>query len=305
MSVTQAKVIVNPVGSGGRVGKQWPQLREVLLQGGLQFDAELTQRPLHAIEIARKALEEGYRYFVTVGGDGTVHEVINGLVVQGRVPPDVTLSIIPGGTGSDYIRILGISRDPAQACRTTLGHQTRQVDIGEIQCLREGTPMTRYFVNVAGLGFDSEVCARVNRSNKRVSGTVPYLTSLILTLFSYTNKDVQITVDGRQFEGRFNSVVVCNGQYFGGGMWVGPKAAPDDGLFDLVLLGDLSKLEFLKNVPRVYKGTHLTHPKVQSMQAREVHVEARQRMFIQAEGELVGEAPATFRLIPAALNVRV
>ncbi len=305
MDITRAKIIVNPKGSGGKVGQQWPALRETLLQGGLCFDAELTEYPRHATEIARRALDDGFRYFVVVGGDGTVHEAVNGLVVERRVPPDVTLSIIPGGTGSDYIRVLGISRDPAEACRTTLGQATRLMDIGEIQCMRDGQPHTRYFVNVAGLGFDSEVCERVNRSSKRISGTVPYLTSLVLTLFSYHNKDIQLTIDGRQSQGRFNSVVVCNGQYFGGGMWVGPRAAPDDGLFDVVLLGDLSKLEFLRNVPRVYKGTHLTHPKVTSMHATEVHVEAAQRMFIQAEGELVGEAPATFRLLPGALNLRV
>jgi diacylglycerol kinase (ATP) len=303
--IAQAKVIVNPVASGGKVGKQWPQLRETLLQGGLRFDAELTQYPGHASEIARKALDEGFRYFVAVGGDGTVHEVVNGLVVERRVPPEVTLSIIPGGTGSDFIRVLGISRDPTEACRTTLGHGVRAVDIGEIECVRSGKPITCYFVNVAGLGFDGEVCVRVNRMSKRISGTLPYLTGLVLTLLSYANKDVQLTVDGQPLEGRMNSVVVCNGQYFGGGMWVGPQAAADDGIFDVVLLKDLNKVEFLLNVPRVYKGTHLTHPKVQSLQGREVHVEAKQRMFIQAEGELVGEAPATFRLIPGALNLRV
>jgi diacylglycerol kinase (ATP) len=100
-------------------------------------------------------------------------------------------------------------------------------------------------------------------------------------------------------------VIICNGQYFGAGMWIGPQAAADDGIFDVVLLKDLNKVEFLLNVPRVYKGTHLTHPKVQSLQGREVYVEAKQRMFIQAEGELIGEAPATFRLIPRALNLRV
>jgi len=305
MEQNKAKVIVNPVASGGRVGKQWPQLRDVLSQGGLQFAAELTQYPGHATAIARKALDEGFRYIVSVGGDGTVNEVVNGLVVEGRVHPEVVLSIIPGGTGSDFVRTLGISRDPGQATQTTLGHQTRAMDIGEIRCLRDGQPLTRYFVNVAGLGFDSEVCVRVNRMSKRISGTVPYLTSLVLTLFAYQNKDVVLTFDGQQMRGRFNSVIVCNGQYFGGGMWIGPQAAADDGIFDVVILKDLNKLEFLLNVPRVYKGTHLTHPKVESFQAQEVHVEARQRMFIQAEGELVGEAPATFRVIPAALNLRV
>ncbi len=305
MSVRGAKVIVNPVASGGKVGKRWPELHSLLTQGGLPFAAELTQYPGHATEIARAALEQGITYVICFGGDGTVHEVVNGLVVDGRISPDVILSIIPGGTGSDFVRILGISRDPRRACQTILGRATRVVDIGVIRCVRDGQPTERYFVNVAGLGFDGETSVRVNRMSKRIGGTIPYLTGLTLTLLSYTNKDVELSFDGQQLGGRFNSVIVCNGQYFGGGMWVGPRAAADDGLFDVVVLKDLNKLEFLLNVPRVYKGTHLSHPKVQSFQAQEVHVEAKQRMFIQAEGELVGEAPATFRIIPGALQLRV
>ena len=305
MDTAKAKVIVNPVASGGKAGKLWPQLRELLLQGGLQFDFELTQYQGHATQIARTALDAGFRNFVSLGGDGTVNEIVNGLIVGGQPNREAVLSIIPSGTGSDFVRIIGVSRDPSEAVRTALGQNTRRVDVGEIRCTRDGKPITRCFVNVAGLGFDSEVCARVNRMSKRISGTIPYLTSLVLTLFSYANKDVELTFDGQQMSGRYNSVVICNGQYFGGGMWIGPKAAADDGIFDVVILKDLNKLEFLVNVPRVYKGTHLTHPKVASFQAKEVHVEARQRMFIQAEGELVGEAPVTFRIIPDALSIRV
>jgi len=305
LDTSRAKIIVNPVASAGKVGKRWPQTRDLLTEGGLDFDAELTQYPLHATEIAARALDEGYRYVVCVGGDGTVNETMNGLIVGDRIHPDVVLSIIPGGTASDFVRTMGISVDPSQACQVTLGQETRAVDIGEIRCMRDGKAYQRFFVNVAGLGFDGEVADQVNRRSKRIGGTVPYLTSLVLTLFSYKNKDVELTLDGRAMSGRYNSVIVCNGQYFGGGMWVGPKAVADDGIFDVVILKDLGRLEFLMNVPRVYKGTHLTHPKVELFQAREVHVEAKQRMFIQAEGELIGEAPATFRMIPGALNLRV
>jgi len=300
----ETKVIVNPVAAGGKVGRQWPELRALLSQSGLQFSDERTRHPGHATEIARTSLEEGFRHIVCIGGDGTVHEVVNGLVVDGRVPSEVELSIIPGGTGADFCRVLDIPRDPRQAVETALGKQVRAVDIGEISCVRDGKSTRRYFVNVAGLGFDGETSVRVNRMSKRISGTIPYLTGLVLTLLSYTNKDVELTFDGQQRRGRYNSVIICNGQYFGGGMWVGPKAAADDGIFDVVILKDLGKLEFLVNVPRVYRGTHLTHAKVESFQAKEIHVEAKQRMFIQAEGELIGEAPASFRMLPAALNLR-
>ncbi len=300
----EAKVIVNPVAAGGKVGARWPQLRDVLTRGGLRFNAELTERPGHATEIARSALDDGYRYIVSVGGDGTVNEVLNGLVVEGHVSPEVVLSIVPGGTGSDFVRVLDISRDPVQACMTVLGDSLRTVDLGEIRCMRDGKPIVRYFANVAGVGFDGETCVRVNRMSKRITGTLPYLTSLLVTLVSYRNKDVRLTVDGQRYAGRFNSVVVCNGQYFGGGMWVGPRAAADDGIFDVVILKDLSKPELVVNIPRIYRGTHLTHPKVEYLHGREIHIEAQQRMFMQAEGELVGETPASFRILPAALNLR-
>ncbi|KPL24068.1 MAG: hypothetical protein AMJ93_03205 [Anaerolineae bacterium SM23_84] len=301
----EAKVIINPTASGGKVGKRWPDLRDVLAAAGLRFSAELTQRPGHATEIARSALREGFRYIITFGGDGTVNEVVNGLVVDNQVHPDVVLSIIPGGTGSDFVRIFDVPRDAAQAFQATLGAGCRAVDIGEIRCIRDDKAVRHYFVNTAGLGFDSETCARVNRMSKRISGTIPYLAALALTLVSYRNKDVEVTVGGQLVRGRLNSVIICNGQYFGGGMWVGPQARADDGIFDIVLLKDLNKVEFLLNVPRVYRGTHLTHPKVETYQAKEVHVEAKQRMFIQAEGELIGEAPATFRILPGALKLRV
>jgi len=300
----KAKVIVNPTAAGGKVGRRWPQLRDVLTQGGLCFTAELTERPGHATEIARSALREGYRYIVSVGGDGTVNEVVNGLVADGHVPSDVVLSIVPGGTGSDFVRILDISRDPLQACAVVLGDSVRTVDLGEIRCMCNGTPIVRYFANVAGVGFDGETCVRVNRMSKRITGTLPYLTGLFVTLVSYKNKDVRLTVDAQSYVGCFNSVVICNGQYFGGGMWVGPKAAADDGIFDVVILKDLTKPELLVNIPRIYRGTHLTHPKVESLQGKEIQIEALQRMFIQAEGELIGETPASFRIMPAALNLR-
>jgi YegS/Rv2252/BmrU family lipid kinase len=299
-----SKVIVNPVAGGGKVGRLWPRLREVLGVGGLRFDAQLTEHPGHATEIARSSLDEGYRLIVSVGGDGTVNEVVNGLVVDAHVPPEVVLSIVPGGTGSDFARILDVSRDPVEACAMVLGDSVRAVDLGEIRCMRDGVPIVRYFVNVAGVGFDGEISVRVNRMSKRIGGTLPYLTALLVTLMSYENKDVRLTVDDEPFAGRYNSVVVCNGQYFGGGMWVGPKAAADDGLFDVIILGDLAKPELIFNIPRIYRGTHLSHPKVDSLQGREIVIEAQQRMFMQAEGELIGETPASFRILPAALQLR-
>jgi diacylglycerol kinase (ATP) len=297
------KLIVNPEAANGAVGKNWPRVRDFLQAEGARFDAVSTEEPGHATLLARQALDDGFRTIVAVGGDGTVNEVINGLVEEGTVDPEVVLGMIPWGTGADFARMLGIPRDYVEACRQLLRSEPRPVDLGKITCLREGREVERYFINAAGLGFDGEVSEIVNRFPKVLGGTITYLTCLFIGLVTYRNKNIELSFDGQPVRGRVNSVVVCNGCYFGGGMFIAPGAAFDDGLFHVVILGNLSRLEVVANVPRIYKGTHLTHPKVSHFSAREIHVEAQERMLLQAEGELIGEAPATFQIIPRALRV--
>jgi len=300
------KLIVNPVAANGTVGKRWPRIRDFLRAEGAEFDAVLTERPGHATELARQALAEGHRIIVAVGGDGTVNEVVNGLMVEGAVDPEVALGIIPGGTGADLARTLGIPRDDEGACRCLLRSRRRLIDLGEIICIREGQEARRYFANVAGLGFDGEVADLVNRNpmTKALGGTIPYLICLFITLITYRNKNAEVSFDGQSLKGRATSVFVANGQYLAGGMHIAPHAAPDDGLFDVIVLGDFGKLELAANVAKVYRGTHLTIPKVDEYRGvKEVRVEAQERMLIQADGELVGQAPTTFRIVPQALWV--
>ncbi len=299
------KLIVNPTAANGAVGKNWLRIRDFLQAEGAKFDAVLTEEPRHATQLARQALDDGYRSIVAVGGDGTVNEVLNGLVVKGAVDPEVTLGIIPWGKGADFARMVGIPRDYAEACRHLLRSEPRPVDLGRITCFREGREVERYFINAAGLGFDGEVSEVVKRFPKVLGGAATYLACLLIGLVTYRNKNVEFSFDGQSARGRVNSVIVCNGRYFGGGMFIAPGAAFDDGLFNVVVLGNLNKLEVVVNLPRIYKGTHLTHSKVSHFAAKEIHVEARERMFLQAEGELIGEAPATFRMIPRALRVLV
>jgi len=247
---------------------------------------------------------DGCRLIVAVGGDGTIHEVVNGLVIEGTVAEGVVLGAISCGTGADFARTVGLIREPLAAVRRLLHGSDRRIDLGAIHCWREGREVTEYFPNAAGLGFDGEVADRVNRMSKAGGGTIPYLIGLVTTLITYENKPVVVTLDDRTLELRANAIIAANGRYFGGGMQIAPDAQPDDGLLDVIIIGDTTKLEFLLQVPRVYKGTHLQHPKVNAYRSRTVHVESEKRMILQADGEYVGEAPATFRLLPAALTVR-
>jgi YegS/Rv2252/BmrU family lipid kinase len=303
--MTKMFVIVNPASGGGKTGRSWPGLDARMRAEGAQFDVEFTREPGHAEHLARAAALGGARTIIAVGGDGTFNEALNGVMLDDAATGDgVTLGILPVGTGSDFARSLGMPRDPLQAAiYLTRRAKAQALDVGRIDCTLAGKPHTRYFANIAGLGFDGEVADRVNRSGTRSGGGLVYQLMLFRSLLSYQNKDVTMSVDGKMHVGRMNSVIVANTVYFGAGMPIAPHAEMDDGLFDLIVLGDLSKPEVIANLPRLYRGTHLAHPKVSEMRAREIKVEARQRMFLQAEGELIGEAPATFTMLPQKLRV--
>ncbi len=303
----KTKLIVNPTSGRGRLIKRWPEIQEALKAERFEYDAVLTERRGHATELARAALDAGFDLIVAVGGDGTLNEVANGLLANGKpVNPAAVLGVISSGTGSDLVRTIGLPRDVISAARH-LAHATGScwLDIGEMTYGVEGKEVRRCFCNVAGMGFDAEVVDRVERNGKRGGGTLPYLAALVSTVSSYKNKDVRLEIDGDCHQGRMNSVVVCNGQYFGGGMRIGPNALVDDGLFDVIVLGDFSTAEVLANTPKIYSGAHLALDKVSEYRGRCVRVEAAQRMLIQADGEAIGPGPTTFTLLPRAIALRV
>ena len=298
------KLIVNPVAGAGRTFKNWPHISDLLKSIGLRFEHDITEAPKHAIELARAAVRKGYELVVCVGGDGTINEVVNGLYDSGAIK-DVTLGIISTGTGSDYVRTIGIPPHYVDACQRLLNPTKLQVDIGVVEYANNGDQVKRLFVNFAGLGFDAEVVRATTQKYKALGGLPAYLLGLLTTLLCYRNRDITLKLDGQVQEKRVCSVVASNGKYGGGSMLVAPDADPADGLLDVLTIDDLSKPDLLWSLPRIYKGTHLTHPKVTMTRARKVEVESRQRIFLQADGELLGEAPARFSLLPSALNIAV
>jgi len=300
----RARLIVNPVAGAGRTHRQWPHIRELLRSIGVRFEHDITEAPRHAIELARSAARKGYDLIVSVGGDGTVNEVVNGLYDSGTIA-DVTLGIISTGTGSDYIRTIGVPRHYEDACHRLLGPKKLSVDLGVVEYASGGGRQQRLFVNFAGIGFDAEVVRATTLRFKSMGGLPAYLLALLTTLLSYKNRDVSLKLDGNTSQKRICAAVMSNGKYGGGSMFLAPDADPTDGLFDVLTIGDVSKPDLLWSLPRIYKGTHLTHPKVTMVRAREVEVVSKQRVSLQADGELLGEAPALVRMLPSALNVIV
>lgn len=303
MSMPQAKVIVNPVAGAYSTRRKWPHINNRLKDIGLSFDYEYTEDVGHATELARAAADEGYQNIVAVGGDGTVHEVANGILSSNS--SDIALGVISTGTGSDFIRSIGLPRNYDSACSCLIGQRRLVIDVGVVEYQCKGQTLRRFFVNAAGVGFDASVVEATERFPKYLGGTIPYLAGLFRCLLGYRNKPVNLCLEDKVEAMRILAVVVANGCYLGGGMYVAPQAKLNDGLLDVVVLGDVGKFDLIKSLPMVYKGTHGKHPKVSMRKAATITVKSSERVLVHADGELLGTCPASFWLMPVALNIVV
>jgi diacylglycerol kinase (ATP) len=283
-------IVVNPVAGKGKGGRVWRSLT-----GIATGDHVLTERVGHARDLALRAVADGTERVVAVGGDGTVSVVANGLAGS-----NTALAIIPAGTGNDCARNLRIPTDPPAAARLALSGEQRAIDLGEVHTSSGST----YFVNVAGFGFDAEVAARVTDlpAVLAVGSTLPYVAGVVQALWRYQSPRMCIAADDRQLDRRVFVVAVANGPSYGGGMRVAPDARPDDGVFDVCIIGALSRAGALRMVPRLYSGGHRTHPAVEFWRCAELHASSPADVHCQADGELVGSLPATFTIHPGALQ---
>ena len=302
--MARMKVIVNPTAGAGKTAREWPQIMDMLKSLGLDFEYDLTEAPGHAIELAKSGAKNDCELIVSVGGDGTIHEVVNGLY-DGGATGNIALGIVSTGTGSDYIRTIGIYDTYKESCQCFTNPGKRTVDLGVVEYASNGQMRKRLFVNFAGLGFDAEIVRATTQEFKAMGSTASYLMGLVTTLMLYRNKEISLTLDGEEEKRKVCTVMMSNGKYGGGGMLTAPDADPEDGLFDVLIVGDLIKPDLLRSLPRIYKGTHLTHPKVTVKRAREVEIKPAQQMAVQADGELLGESPARFSILPAALTLAI
>jgi diacylglycerol kinase (ATP) len=293
--------LVNPASSNGATGKRWPELAHRAERAGLSGETLFSERPGHLIELARQAVDGGATLLVAVGGDGTLNEVVNG--AAGR---DVDLATIPIGTGMDFVRTYGIPTKFEDAVKVALDGVTRTVDAGRVRYRTwEGAEAERWFANVGSVGMSGAVAQRANGMSKALGGKVTFFYALTRVFFEWENTEVRVRLDDGERVGRMHDVVVANGVWHGGGMMLAPEASPDDGLFDVVLIGDVGKLDFLTTAPKIYKGRHVSHSKVEVVRSARVEVDADDRLPIEVEGEQIGTTPAVFEIVPGALRVRV
>lgn len=299
-------VIINP-NAGYRAGeKDWPKIESLLLSYSFEFEAVFTERPFHAIEIARKAVESGYRRIIAIGGDGTLNEVVNGIFQQNIVPAnEVTLGMITVGTGNDWGRMYGFPKKYEKAIRILSKGRTFLQDVGKVKYRYDSEDKSRYFINMAGMGYDALVARKTNILKARgKGGPLSYLYNLIAGLFQYESIHLNIMVDDQQIidEKVFSmSIGIC--RYNGGGMMQLPAAIPDDGLFDITVIRKTTRLRIVRNIRKLYDGSFVQLPEVSTFTGSKISITStpRHSIFLETDGESLGHSPLDFELIPKAI----
>jgi diacylglycerol kinase (ATP) len=281
--MTQFTFIVNPVAGKGAGKKVFGSIQGELDRRAVRYEVVETTGPGHATEAARAAFTP---IVVSVGGDGTINEIANGIAGSTK-----TLGIIPAGSGNDFIKSVGVPKKPLQALQTVLQGITRSVDIGTVRCTHErqggGNRPARLFVNGVGIGFDAAVAART-REIPFLSGTALYVVAVLQTLGKYAPPRFDIQFDGSSQEARGLLIAVGNGKCAGGGFYLTPDARVDDGLLDICSVDEKNIFQILGLMPKVMRGNHYHVPGVKFFKEKGLTVSADEQFYVHADGEIVG-----------------
>lgn len=283
-------IIANPISGKGYSRTIWPALQERLNLLGVEHTIVWTERPGHAISIAREAADSGFTRALAIGGDGTLREV-----VQGALSTGIDLGVVPAGSGNDFSRTMGLPKDPLAALDVALGAHVARVNVGELGGI--------VYINVAGCGFDAEVAALAAGRLRFLGGRLSYLTSVLVELCAYRPRNFRICIDGEWISRRAFLIAVANGRFYGCGMMIAPEADPADGLFDICIVSAMPRVSLVAALPKIYSGTHVTNPHVEMRRGSCVTVETDAPVQCQADGEVVTVCPIEFRISGHSIGV--
>lgn len=317
-------VIVNPTSAGGATRAHWPGMAADLRTHFGPYECVFTARGGDARAIAARETRAGRELIVACGGDGTINETVNGIVEAGAGTTE--LGVLPSGTGGDFRRTLGIPPQTAEAARALRNGRTRRIDVGRMTYGARGIgeletaaseALTRYFVNVVSFGMGGEVVRRVKdnsatkihgETSRLFGGKVSFAVAALETTLTFAGVDLWIKIeDKNERRLRVANLSIANARYIGGGMKMAPQAALDDGLFDIVAVGDIGARKILANAYKLYRGSHLDIERVHHTRARSLivrAVESEAKVTAEVDGELIGHTPARFDVLPLALRVR-
>lgn len=305
-------LIANPNSGGGRTKKRLPEILNALANAIGPVTLYRTNGPGHATTLTRQALAEGAELIIAVGGDGTVNECINGFF-DGDIAlsPGAQFSFIMSGTGGDFRRTFGLDTELDSYIDAIASGRTQEIDLGRLRYTNnDGKDELRYFNNIASFGLSGRVDRAVNRAwlSKLFGGTFSFYWCTLTTMLMFKPQQVRIQVDDHFDETiAVNTAAICNGQYFGGGMWMAPDADPRDGLFDVVIIKDSTMGEMLKDTGAIYDGKHLDNPKVVTTRGSRVFATPinHENVLLDVDGEAPGRLPVTYEMVPKALTLRL
>lgn len=300
---TRWYVVVNPHAGSKKTQEDWPEIRKLLKENGFEFTSIFTEYQYHATELTKKAiLEDGFRKFIVIGGDGTLNEVINGVFKQEDIPTtDIIVSVISVGTGNDWGRMYNMPSSYKKQIEVIKKEKTFLQDIGKVNYLHHGKRKTHYFINIAGIGFDALVAKKTNiAKQKGASGILTYITSLITGLFQYDFNYVKIESEGKEiFSGKVFSVSIGICKYNGGGIMQLPNAIPDDGLFDITAIRKVSKFKVIRNLVNMYDGSFIKIKEVETFTGKEFRFTGvpENSIYLETDGESLGNSPLDFKIL--------
>ena len=285
--------IVNPIAGGGKAKSLISLIEDQMKKNNINFKIVITERESQATEIAEENADN-YKLIVAVGGDGTVNEVAKGIINKRQG----ILGIIPGGTGNDMARSLGIPLNPKEALKLILKGNKKEIDIGRVNSYD--------FLNISSAGFDAEVVINNEKIKKRFKSHISYAISVVYTLFTYKNKNVTIKINGKTFNEKILLLAVGNGKYYGGGMKILPMPQIDDGYLDICLISNISKLLSLYLFPTIFNGHHIKYKKyVKIYKAKSVTITSKEEFLLNIDGDVIETKEASFSLSDKKLNIIV
>lgn len=295
-------VIINPTSGNGSAKKKWPKIERLLTKHRFNFDFAFTEYSNHSSELVQHAISKGMTKIICIGGDGTLHNIVNGIMTQKMVSSNkVCVGVIPIGTGNDWVKTHQIPKNIESAVQLIKNKKIAQQDIGKIEFIDENKAPI-YFNNLAGVGFDGYVVSKVDKY-KHI-GALAYLFGAIISLFSFKNFESKLSVNSEVISGKTLMVLIGVCKYSGGGMQLTNTPNPFDGLFDISVAKNFSKLDIIKNVTELFNGKISNHRKVKSVKSNHITVEINQGKapLIQADGELIGSGNIKITLIPKAFS---
>ena len=306
MTLSKIAFIVNPHAGNGSTGSNWSYIESVAKDRMGHFEIYMTQRSGDAVMVARNAIAKDAELLVCVGGDGTLNEVINGIMMhEESIRSTVRVGFIPNGTGCDFARTLLIPQNIDHAIDAIAGGHARAIDLGRLSFRdHRGHESSRYFHNITSFGLGGEVAQRVNRTTKAFGPFISFMWATLISIFLYGKKRIRIRIDnGFKQEFTVWNVAVANGRYHGGGMQVAPNASLYDGLLNVTVIGDLTLPEVFFNLPKLYNGKIYDINKVVILTGEKIEAFSDQPVLLDVDGEQPGMMPIVIQVVPGALKI--